>query len=351
MPFKQSLTHYRTIIDTQLQTSLPTYFKRYESQTPRTQSLEWYVTQWGKRIRPILAMMYAQELWYDSTLVDPIFCALEVFHDFILAHDDIVDQDTMRRGAPTIHARLQSTYADLAIHDRKHFGQALAMIWGDVLHAMAQSYIFDADISDTSKILLLKTMNEAMLDVAWGRYKQFLSDSMSIADVSLDYILEYNLWQVTGSYTFLFPLRFGYALGRDSMEVDPLMIELCRYVGILFQTGDDVIGLFGDPSITWKSNDGDITQWKKTIPVYFAYHHANVEQKSLLNALVGKQDLTTQEAEIVKAIIQEHGVQSTKACMHKYAEKALVVIETLAYSDTYKQWWKELVEYLVAREI
>lgn len=85
--------------------------------------------------------------------------------------------------------------------------------------------------------------------------------------------------------------------------------------------------------------------------MYFAYHHANVEQKSLLNALVGKQDLTTQEAEIVKAIIQEHGVQSTKACMHKYAEKALVVIETLAYSDTYKQWWKELVEYLVAREI
>lgn len=115
---------------------------------------------------------------------------------------------------------------------------------------MAQSYIFNADISDTSKILLLKTMNEAMLDVAWGRYKQFLSDSMSIADVSLDYILEYNLWQVTGSYTFLFPLRFGYALGRNSMEVDPLMVELCRYVGILFQTGDDVIGLFGDPSIT-----------------------------------------------------------------------------------------------------
>lgn len=85
--------------------------------------------------------------------------------------------------------------------------------------------------------------------------------------------------------------------------------------------------------------------------MHFAYHHANVEQKSLLDVLIGKQDLTAEEANIVKAIIQEHGVQSTKAFMHKYAEKALVVIETLTYSDAYKQWWKELVEYLVAREI
>lgn len=88
------------------------------------------------------------------------------------------------------------------------------MIGGDVLHAMAQYYIFDANISDTTKILLLKTMNEAMLDVARGRYKQFLSDSMPIQDVSLDYILDYNLWQVTGCYSFLFPLRFAHVLTR-----------------------------------------------------------------------------------------------------------------------------------------
>jgi geranylgeranyl diphosphate synthase type I len=225
------------------------------------------------------------------------------------------------------------------------------MIGGDVLHAMAQSYIFDAHISDSTKILLLRTMNEAMLDVAWGRYKQFLSDSMSIADVSLEYILEYNLWQVTGSYTFLFPLRFGYVLIHDTMEVDPLMIELCRYVGILFQTGDDVIGLFGDPAVSGKSNHGDIIQGKKTIPIYFAYHHANVEQKSLLDALVGKQDLTDDEAELVKSIVTEHGLSPTKECMQNYAEISLEVIEQLSYSDAYKQWWKELVGYLMKREV
>jgi geranylgeranyl pyrophosphate synthase len=194
---------------------------------------------------------------------------------------------------------------------------------------MAQSYIFDADINDSRKIVLLKTMNEAMLDVARGRYKQFLSDSMRIADVSLDYILDYNLWQVTGSYTFLFPLRFGHAVATGDMSIDPLMMELCRCVGILFQTGDDVIGLFGDPTVSGKSNDGDIIQGKKTIPMHFAYIHANSEQKSLLEALVGKQDLSHDEAEIVKSIVTEHGLEPTKAFMKEYADKSLAVIDQL----------------------
>lgn len=62
MSFKTLLTHYRTIIDTELQTSLPTYFQRYDHQTPRTSKTCDFVTQGGKRIRPVLAMMYAKEL-------------------------------------------------------------------------------------------------------------------------------------------------------------------------------------------------------------------------------------------------------------------------------------------------
>lgn len=349
MSFKNQLSDYRNRINSQLASSLPTYFQRYETQTPWTQSLEWYVTQWGKRIRPILAMMYAKELGLDIPTLGNLFCSLEVFHDFILAHDDIVDEDAIRRWDPTIHTRLETAYPHLTIHDRQHFWQALAMIGWDVLHAMAQSYIFDAAISDSTKIVLLRTMNEAMLDVAWGRYKQFLSDSMKIADVSLDYIVEYNLRQVTGSYSFLFPLRFGYALARETMEIDPLMKDLCRYVGILFQTGDDMIWLFGDPAVTGKSNDGDIIQGKKTIPLYFAYQYANLEQKSELECLVGKQDITQQEAEIVKFIVREHGLWPTEMFLQEYAGKSLQVIEKLSYSQEYKQWWRELVEYLLTR--
>ena len=298
-------------------------------------------------------MMYAEELWYDISKQIHIFNALEVFHDFILAHDDIVDQDGMRWGSPTIHTRLQTAYPEISIHDREHFWKSLAMIGGDVLHAMAQSYIFQAPISNASKIATLQTMNEAMLDVARGRYKQFLSDSMQITEVDLDYILDYNLRQVTGSYSFLFPLRFGHALvqGNGNMEIDPLIIELCKYIGILFQTGDDLIGIFGDPSKSGKSNHGDIIQGKKTIPLYFAYHTSSKLQKSQLDALIGKQDLTESEAQLVKNIIMQQGLQQTKDFMQEYAEKAFAIIEQLHYSDEYIVWWKEFVEFLMEREM
>jgi geranylgeranyl pyrophosphate synthase len=311
-------------------------------------------------------MMYAEELWYqenknavpafsdfwDQKSKNPaIFNALEVFHDFILAHDDIVDQDAMRWGNPTIHTRLQTAYPDITIRDREHFWKSLAMIWWDVLHAMAQSYIFDADLDDSRKLLLLRTMNEAMLDVARGWYKQFLSDSMQISEVSLEYILEYNLWQVTGCYTFLFPLRFGMVLARGTMQIDPAMLELCRYVGILFQTGDDVIGLYSDPATSGKSNYGDITQGKKTIPLHFAYISATSEQKSCLDALIGKHDITAEEVKLVKSIITEHGLVPTKQFLSEYAEKAYISIEQLDANDIYKQWWREFVGYLITREL
>jgi geranylgeranyl pyrophosphate synthase len=350
MSFKNLLTHYRTIIDTQLQSSLPTYFQRYDHQTPRTSKTCEFVTQGGKRIRPVLAMMYAQELGMCISTLGNVFCSLEVFHDFILAHDDIVDQDDLRWGKSTIHAWLQNAYPNLMIHDKQHFWQALGMIGGDVLHAMAQSYIFDAKIDDTTKILLLRTMNEAMLDVARGRYKQFLSDSMAIAEIDLAYIEQYNLIDVTASYTFAFPLKFAYAVVNGTMELPMEVKELCNTIGIVFQTGDDIIWLFWDPASSGKSNFGDIIQGKKTIPVYFAYKNASASEQLELDALIGNKNLTPEQASRCKEIISVHGLAPAKEYMQQYADKAGKLIDQMEWSEEYSAWWKGFLEYLLLRD-
>lgn len=215
---------------------------------------------------------------------------------------------------------------------------------------MAQSYIFDANLSDTKKILLLKTMNEAMLDVARGRYKQFLSDSMRIADVDLDYIERYNLIDVTASYSFAFPLRFAHALVHGTMELPKEVQELCNAIGIVFQTGDDIIGLFGDPANSGKSNFGDIIQGKKTIPVYFAYQHASASEREELDALIGNKELSPEQASRCKAIISVHGLAPAKEYMQQYADRALSLIDQMNWSEEYSSWWKEFLEYLMVRE-
>jgi geranylgeranyl diphosphate synthase type I len=125
-----------------------------------------------------------------------------------------------------------------------------------------------------------------MQHVARGWYKQFLSDYISLSDISLEYIIEHNLINVTSSYSFLFPLQFGQAIATGDSDISPDLREFADNLGILFQTGDDIIGLFGDPSVTGKSADGDIIQGKKTIPMYLAYTHAPADDKIFLNEKV-----------------------------------------------------------------
>ena len=143
--------------------------------------------------------------------------------------------------------------------------------------------ILDSDIKSSRKIVLLKVLTQTMQHVARGRYKQFLSDYISLEDITLEYIIEHNLINVTSSYSFLFPLQFGQAIATGAAEISPALREFADNLGVVFQTGDDIIGLFGDPSVTGKSADGDILQGKKTIPMYLAYTHAPDSDKIRLN--------------------------------------------------------------------
>lgn len=178
---------------------------------------------------------------------------------------------------------MRDNIAHYPIDDRAHFGHAQAIIGGDVLYSIAQDMILDSDLKSSRKIVLLKILSQTMQHVARGWYKQFLSDYIPLSDISLDYIIEHNLINVTSSYSFLFPLQFGQAIATGDAEISPALREFANNLGVVFQTGDDIIGLFGDPSVTGKSADGDILQGKKTIPMYMTYMHAPTEDKDWLN--------------------------------------------------------------------
>ena len=87
----------------------------------RKRQIHSFVLQGGKRLRPALAMIMADELGYTSSESVSVFSCLEVFHDFILAHDDIIDQDETRRGNETLHIAMQRNLSEYNIDDRKHF--------------------------------------------------------------------------------------------------------------------------------------------------------------------------------------------------------------------------------------
>ena len=347
--FTSELQKYASLVEASLQHTMPNTLTSYGDDM-RKQQTQSFVLQWGKRLRPALAMMMADELWYLSSESVQVFSCLEIFHDFILAHDDIIDQDETRWWADTLHVAMRSNLSEYTIDDRKHFGHAQSIIGWDVLYSIAQDMILDSDIKSARKIVLLKILTQTMQHVARGWYKQFLSDYISLSDISLEYIIEHNLINVTSSYSFLFPLQFGQAIATGDSDISPYLREFADNLGILFQTGDDIIGLFGDPAVTGKSADGDIIQGKKTIPMYLAYTHAPADDKIFLNEKVWNKNISDSDIVRIKQIVTDYGLSPTKTFIEDYANRCRTSLDSLPYSDHWKAVFSDLIEYLMARE-
>lgn len=119
---------------------------------------------------------------------------------------------------------------------------------------------------------------------------------------------------------------------------------------MLFQTGDDIIGIFGDPAETGKSNYGDIVQAKKTVPMYYTYNNATEDEKKTLDTLVGKRDITDAEALAVRQIVEKRGLAPSHAMMQEYAEKCIALADKIELSPNFKLFIQGFIQYLQERK-
>lgn len=299
-----------------------------------------FVINGGKRLRPVLSLVVAQN--YDQHDVFP-HMAVEVFHKYLLAHDDVIDRDTVRYGAPTVHAALAGEHGT-------HFGNAQAIIAGDLLEAAAHTIIAAANVPDATKNTLHNLTAEADAAASWGWYDQFLMDYLPLdsPELTFERIEQAMVW-VTGKYSILFPLQFGFAVAGQAL---PAGIErFADTLGLLFQVGDDLLGLFGESSTTGKSNSGDIVQGKKTIPMWFAYQMASDGDKAMLIKLCGKTNLTNKQAQAVRDIIKNSGAHDrTKKLVADYARQCHEQLEALKMPPELAQFLRGLVAFLQARD-
>lgn len=303
-----------------------------------------FMSQGGKRLRTVLARVVTRFYGVEEAYATS---ALDTFHKFLLCHDDIIDRDSMRWGQPTVHTALEQLVKSV---DRSHIGNSLATISGDLIATMSFRYVLDSQLTDSTKVSLMKLICRAMDEVAWGWYDQFLMDYHPLDSETLSEtrIKDSIVW-VTGKYTISFPLRFGFVVAEVSMP--PELEQIADLMGVLFQTGDDLIGVFGDTEKSGKSNYGDIVQGKKTLPIWFTYQRASGTEKSRLVELVGKKDISVDEVDEVKEIIRSSGAyEYTQRYMTDLCQEVLLKLETADISDQLRRFLKGFTLYLVERE-
>ncbi len=281
----------------------------------------------GKRVRPVCVLM-GNELFGDID-EDAYHAAagIELFHNFSLIHDDIMDKAPVRRGMPTVHAK---------------YGESTALLAGDVMFAKAYEYLNKMKLVHLQKVLHL--FNNTAKAVCEGQ--QLDMDFEKMDTVSLEDYL--HMITLKTSVLLAASLQLGAILGGTGERNQQHIYEFGKNLGIAFQVQDDYLDAFGDPDKFGKQVGGDIIANKKTFLMIHALEVADEASKKTLQQL-----MIDNPADKVKKVLQlfkdckiDDWANQLK---EKYLQTALQHLQDIAVTEKRKEPLKELALFLIER--
>jgi len=286
----------------------------------------------GKRMRPLLTMLAYQLYHPEPKEIIPAAVSVEVFHNFTLMHDDIMDNAPLRRGKETVHEKWNSPVAILS---------------GDVMLVKAYQQLIEHCPSDKLKVILEK-FNQCAIEVCEGQ-----QIDMNFEEEDVVHEKEYiNMIRLKTAVLLGFSLEFGGILAMDNVADQALLYQMGVNAGIGFQLMDDLLDVYADQDKFGKQVGGDIIANKKTYLLIKAKELAQGENKVELNDWLQKEEFDKNEKVIaVRKIYDELKIKElTERKMNEYFEKAFQNLSDLEASDEKKEIIKEFFTYLINRE-
>lgn len=292
------------------------------------ESCDYFLTIGGKRVRPVMCLM-GNEL-FDNINPDSwhVATAIELFHNFTLLHDDIMDAAPLRRGMQTVHTK---------------YGINTALLGGDVMLVIAYDYLNKIDSSYLHKVIAL--FNKTAREVCEGQ--QLDMDFEKQSAVSLDAYI--RMIELKTSVLLAASLQMGAILGGAGEGNRQNIYEFGRNLGIAFQVQDDYLDAFGDPEKFGKDVGGDIRQNKKTFLLLHALETANaVQKKELLHLMETNPEDKVQR---VLQIFRDCDIDDwAKELKQSYTDKAMHHLDSIAVVSSRKKPLMQLADYLLQRE-
>lgn len=286
----------------------------------------------GKRLRPALALMSAQV--FDASPKDalPVAYAVEIFHNFSLVHDDIMDQAPLRRGKPTVHHQYNTNTGILS---------------GDVMLIYAYEYLLRVE-SQIIHSQLISVFNQVAIEVCEGQQMDMNFEHRQ--DVTIpEYLkmIEYKTAALIGG-----ALEMGALVGGADSQDAKHLAAFGRNAGIAFQLQDDYLDVFGDPAKVGKKLGGDIVQNKKTYLILSALAAADAETNRRLLKLMtthpdDEQAKIAQVIDILKQLAIPEKLEAAKA---DFMRKAYNHLQEVQGNAEAKEMLRGLADQLAARD-
>ena len=289
---------------------------------------EYFLDLGGKRVRPVLCLMgnelfapIGEDAWEMAD-------ALELFHNFTLIHDDIMDKAPLRRGKPTVHAR---------------YGESTAILSGDVM--MVVSYEHIARLKSPHIRRILQLFNRTAMQVCEGQ--QLDMDFESREQVTMEEYLQ--MIELKTSVLLAGSLQVGGILGGAGLGNQDILYEFGRNLGLAFQVQDDYLDCYGEAEKVGKQIGGDIVAGKKTFLLIKTLEVASAAQHRQIREL--EQAPAAEKVAGMLGIFRACGVdvwaRELKAHYHDAASRNL---EDIAVLSKRKEPLRALVDFLLTRE-
>ena len=289
----------------------------------------------GKRIRPVLCLLTYSLFKSDWEKQVPVALSVEIFHNFTLMHDDIMDKAPLRRGKQTVHEK---------------WNDNIAILSGDVMLVNAYQYLNKVKgLSLEAFQYLLGRLSRIAAEVCEGQ--QFDMNFESRDDVTVEEYIE--MIRLKTSVLIGFSMEMGGLLAAAPADVSDSLYRIGETIGLGFQLKDDLLDVYGDPEKFGKQPGGDILANKKTYLLIKAFEKASGSTLASLEKWVAATDYDAAEkVQAVTAIYDSLGLKAeTEAVIASYFDAAFMEIQSLAISEEQKSVLVKFMSGLVDREV
>lgn len=322
-----------------------------------------YIYRRAKRLRPSVLIMACGCLGGEERLALPSAAGVELFHTWTLVHDDLIDNDKLRRGEPTVHRLMENVgKSELNLNDylAKKYGRDVAILTGDMQHAWAVTFFIETAtkvgvnpyivleiIKQLESVVIANLIFGETIDVQLGMYSAIEGFNFSEDDIV-------NMLYLKTGVLYEFAGLAGAMIGKGTSNIDDDEVnavrEFASNCGTAFQLQDDILGVVGDEELLGKPVGSDIREGKKTTIVYEALKNANEQQKNDIYHILGKKNASGNDIlRITNLFVELNGISHTKFLAETYIQKAIPYLDNIP-SSKYKDLLLQWADYMINRD-
>ena len=351
---KVTLTSVRSAVEEELAIFLnfeSAYLNSISTElSPVSEALTAFLLDSGKRLRPLFA--YAGFAAAGGSLEKPVvraMAALELLQACALIHDDLMDGSDTRRGKPSIHRHFETIHVQDELDGfAPQYGLSAAVLLGDLALVWSDQMLNSAGLTTEQFARVFPYYNEMRVELMAGQFLDIHEQTQKTTSVDRSMkIARYK----SGKYTIERPLHLGAAMSSTSSP--QLFAALSAYglpLGEAFQLRDDLLGVFGDPSVTGKPAGDDLREGKRTVLIAMTNDRQSEAQREIARKHFGKPDLDAQGVELLREIIESTGARAElEATIERLTDQALTAAQSAVFTEDGNAMLAELANVATKR--